>query len=1161
MPSKTEAKQRPNESTHRQLPDSKLLALFWDVSSDVAQKQLTGAKQLCEQLSKPNVPSTDLDYCADRLVKGLAASKYTSRLGFSQTLTLLLRKSVIKREDVIQKAQKLLPMKGDDRLNECVGRGLAYLAILNALPEEDDEKRELCLKLVSLFEGMRVIEGKKKHIVDLLCYRGYVLIAGMLHKKDFSSTLLPVVEKELNLDEAALAKSPDQLWLLLHLQGRFAKKLPAAACALGSKIVTDIVLVENILKHCASLPYVNDCFHPVCSLLVSRLEKGVRGRFFTDVVMKNFLKSSEKISQYFGFELLAHLIETVTDIDDVDFIWSHDVILLMVNILAKRNVRDTFLPHIDMVFRAISAVLKSNKPDDVKIRLVRNIAISHPHFDHIVNGRVVADLILASRDIAPQLLVSLVSGFPGMAKPESSKGRVLAFLKLLVTLKLPVDASDHQLVLLKFLGAVSFLSGSVDLGMDVSVELPGWIVKEREPGGPDRDAKSSVHACAVSLLDECCVGLCKLTSAKGRSIVELTHANYAVLWKLARWLKKMHVTKTLPDKLQSEWSKVYSVFKDLDYSAVDNPGKGIALLAIYGLLWSMKSPEVAGSMLDELLGIQESRTGGGKSKEWLAVCIDLMIGLLSVPNRFLRVPVQVAFFYLCDELKSLDQIQPLIDVIDASKSEQDLMKGTDEVDSEGDDGDEEDDDRSVSDDDVVENGKSSDPEWEDFSSDGDDEDEQSEKDMAMDVDPEFREKLRVALAEAGMGSAEGGDSGAEQDLDDDAMMRLDDTLAEVFRTYTKHKAGSKIKKQTEEELRAFRNRVFDLLNVFVQSGAPASLRVSIHPRLVQLAQKAAGRKVQSALFDRTVDLANRLSGLRFKWDEVSDVSIVDFLASIMNAAQNVTNPKLKRTLADGMGLCLRIVSLEGAPESAVSAFVEAVEGYFEKFAQDRAFNVGSALFSVCLGRAPEKFVSILGKCGDFLENPDVSIARKRDICELLLEFFSGNMAWLTKSEEKNGKTWKKFSKKLRSIFLAQLDFAQSDPDAFKQRYFGLLFNLVIQIGRKIPTNHLNVFSDSEDFIAKLTALSSKDEWSQEPLSRSRGIISSAFSNKQPHTLASTLLGTLKPKATTEEGKEPEKKKRKKNKKKKSKDEKTDGEKESKTPVKSEEGGSSDGGSD
>ncbi|KAF7643522.1 hypothetical protein LDENG_00238000 [Lucifuga dentata] len=225
--------------------------------------------------------------------------------------------------------------------------------------------------------------------------------------------------------------------------------------------------------------------------------------------------------------------------------------------------------------------------------------------------------------------------------------------------------------------------------------------------------------------------------------------------------------------------------------------------------------------------------------EWVEVMVDILLSLLSQPSRLIRQVCKTVFSSICPHVTAA-ALNAILDVLDPDRDEEEsAVVVTDDSDSsksqkkpKEDDDDEQDeemeDDKSDGADD--ESDEDDDDEAMEEEEEGEDEDEgeEEEEEEEEEVDQNFRlELMKVLKHQNALATEEDGSS--DEDLDDDAMMKLDKSLSALFseqkkKTQAKKEEKTKLHKE-KMLLRDFKIKVLDLVEVFVarQAGSPLVL--------------------------------------------------------------------------------------------------------------------------------------------------------------------------------------------------------------------------------------------------------------------------------------------------------------------------------------------------
>ncbi|XP_029483360.1 myb-binding protein 1A-like protein isoform X1 [Oncorhynchus nerka] len=217
-----------------------------------------------------------------------------------------------------------------------------------------------------------------------------------------------------------------------------------------------------------------------------------------------------------------------------------------------------------------------------------------------------------------------------------------------------------------------------------------------------------------------------------------------------------------------------------------------------------------------------SATAGEEEPHWAEVVVDILLSLLSQPSRHIRHVCRTVFSNICPHVTAR-ALTAILDVLDPDKDEEDSsIVVTDDKDSD-----------KIKKKDKKKKGKDEDDEeMNEDESDASDDDSDEGEDEAMEegseVDQNFRiELMKVLQNQGALATEEDGSDGDE--LDDEAMMKLDGSIAGLFLEQKKKmqaKKDEKDKLKKEKTLvRDFKIKVLDLVEVFLarQGSSPLVL--------------------------------------------------------------------------------------------------------------------------------------------------------------------------------------------------------------------------------------------------------------------------------------------------------------------------------------------------
>lgn len=289
--------------------------------------------------------------------------------------------------------------------------------------------------------------------------------------------------------------------------------------------------------------------------------------------------------------------------------------------------------------------------------------------------------------------------------------------------------------------------------------------------------------------------------------------------------------------------------------------EGLLLLYCLTLFQVYNGDAEAVEILEDLLGYHDhseqisSKTGVRNSEDQSDALIEILLSFASKPSKFLRRMINIIFEGIAPQVtsKGLESLVRILATKECVEGQQEMFDPADEdADSQDEDGDEASDVELVdSDVEVVSTSSASEKE----SEDGDEEDGEESEDEELAA---FDAKLAAALGtrkltDGAEGDDESSTSGAsDTDMDDDQMMVLDQKLAEVFRARQQETGKKKEKKDARETIVNFKNRVLDLIEIYLKVEYLASRSLQLLLPLLLLARKTKTKQ----LADRACNILN-----------------------------------------------------------------------------------------------------------------------------------------------------------------------------------------------------------------------------------------------------------------------------------------------------------------
>lgn len=241
-------------------------------------------------------------------------------------------------------------------------------------------------------------------------------------------------------------------------------------------------------------------------------------------------------------------------------------------------------------------------------------------------------------------------------------------------------------------------------------------------------------------------------------------------------------------------------------------------------------------MLDELAFCYSKFWGDKKSKkedrsDASNALVEILLSFASKPSKLFRRMSEQVFGVFADQITA-DGLQSLISVIEVKENlagQQEMFdQQDDDEDEEMEDVDSLDSDVEVIDVDDADEDDSDDDEEEE-------EEEEDEEELAA-----FDAKLAEALGTHHPGDD---DSDSDADMNDDEMEAVDEMLVKVFKARQQATTKKKDKQDAKETMTNFKNRVLDLLEIYVKKCHTSVLALDLILPLLRLTRKSTVKQI------------------------------------------------------------------------------------------------------------------------------------------------------------------------------------------------------------------------------------------------------------------------------------------------------------------------------
>ncbi|KAF3899746.1 DNA-directed DNA polymerase [Trichophyton interdigitale] len=870
--------------------DVKLVEIYDDLSNENDEIRLKAASELLSRFTpEANPEPEDVEKALLRLFRGLCSSRKAARLGFSIALTELLsilfgqaegeQKCGLAGWDV-SKAIDLLESNtnttsaesGQEERDHHFGRLFGAEAILkSSILFQPDVPFENWTRLLSLVFEL----ANKKPWLREEC--GYIIFYSIRDIGTRNRGTKYVDSALAALCGNNLAKTPEgiAIWLaamdlscsppVVFPSGVWSHDNPLSSRERASlaKIMKESSgqdasngeesKVKNSGVWNPKLPFAWD---PILTKLYSTAAgksqvegKGKKDKatqlsfldFWTEVVDCGlFAAASSEERKYWGFLVFMKVLNEAS-IDVAGQIFTQNFMRCLMNQLA---VEDRYL-HKIAVKAAKSIQARTSKEPDfaypalcglmgprgavnfdqiTKVKVVEKIVadVSHtaikqlmPFFEGLIVKPEADDKAAASRrQLIANFLQTIVKAFMTSAKEDDSDELDSAVQVIILTLarytyfssdtaKPPISDATRELFRNKIMASLNIIISNQKRPSDIAYKVVQKIRDMEETG----DSGKSI----IDVSD---------------SISESVHSAFKTLKKINK--------KGKPEDGQQ-----------------DQAAQGLKLLYSLTILQVYNGDADAVSMLDELKMcydkfLSHKKSNDEESEQASEALVEILLSFASKPSHLFRKMSEQVFGAFADKLTPTG-LQSLLAILDAKESlagQQELFdRNDDEDEGEGDDDDDEmDSDVEMIDGSDVEivdgesDSASDESEGEDEDEDEDEEDDDNEQNLA-----EFDAKLAAALgthrADKDLEASDGSDDGS--DMGDDDMEALDAQLVKVFQAREQASSKKKDKKDAKETMINFKNRVLDLLEIYVKKCYSNPLALDIIVPLLQLLRRSS----------------------------------------------------------------------------------------------------------------------------------------------------------------------------------------------------------------------------------------------------------------------------------------------------------------------------------
>ncbi|PGH19231.1 hypothetical protein AJ80_04096 [Polytolypa hystricis UAMH7299] len=886
--------------------DAKLVEIYEDLANENNEIRLKAAQELVSKFTPDKNPSDeDIEKALKRLFRGLCSGRKAARVGFSIALTEILsqifssaREQPSSEIDVSKAidlwvSQSTLEGKGvgQEERDYSFGRLFGAEAIVkSSVVFQESVPFEQWTRILSLLFEL----AQKKPWLREEC--GWILFCAI---QDIAVQKADVKYAETALRlccENGLVKTPEGVAIWLRAKDFFPNMVfPEGIWKHGGPLhIRERATLCKVMKQSSESESEqgkengqvqnsgiwNAKLHFAWGSLLQRLydqpaeelkskDKTTKSKeasfveFWTEVVDNGlFAAASSDERKFWGFLLFCKVLEEAP-IQFASLVFTKNFLRRLMNQLA---VEDRYLHKIALkALRSIQT--RVSKEPEFMLPALKGLLgpTGAANFDQITKTKTVEKIIATATpstlDPVIRFLEEMIAN-PGAEdeKAAATSRKYLAGL-LLSLVKVQMSAKS---------AAAEGVETSLQRIMEILARFAYFV--------PDPDTKQSAPA-PVPPVDEATQEFFrnKVTSCLNTIISDRKNSS-TILCALARKVHKMvesgdwgKLVIEMTGPIQESIDSAAKTLKKLSHKEkkIEKPGK--STIPAFILLFSMTILQVyngdadAVSMLDELAFCYSKFLGkkadSAEASEGSDALVEILLSFASKQSQLFRRISEQVFGAFADQVTGTG-LQSMIAILEADNSlagQQELFDNQDDDEENIEMADADDDE----DDDVEEieagsdAGPASDSDEEDDDDDSEEEEEDNDDELA-----EFDAKLAAALgthrADKDLEASDSDD--ADSDMNDEEMEALDAQLVKVFQARNNATSKRKDKKNAKETMINFKNRVLDLLEIYVKKSHSDIIALDLVIPLLRLIRKSTVAQIATRASNVLRDYARLCKG-------------------------------------------------------------------------------------------------------------------------------------------------------------------------------------------------------------------------------------------------------------------------------------------------------------
>jgi DNA polymerase phi len=829
--------------------DAQLAKIYNDLADDVQAVRIKAAGEVIRNLSaKSDHQIERIEKAIARLIKGLCSGRKAARLGFSIALSEVIRLALDLKASGITLAKLTAKIAefttahvtagGQERRDYLLGRRFAYQAVLQSGVGSN--------AAVSSQEWQDFVAA----LMTLMCEKQWLRreCGAMLYEylvgvgKGLPADRLQTIVDALHAN--ALWKTPEgvAIWLMLTKSSTKVKlpkgvwqhndPLSANERPTLSKVVQEIPIDDEQQGGKAGSGSRQTAPSFAWPVILAELYGGSRSakdftQFWTQVVESGlFHASSSAERKALGFQILAMAITSAPS-PLLRQLFTPNLTRCIIN---QRAGAQRYL--FDAAKASLNSVVARSKQDpSATSGLIQGlIEEGAANFDQATKTKTIETLLSQCNSDALAGVVDFVQKLmrkPNVKQDEQAQAdaqrRMLADLLLSIvrTHKEPSELFVKHDSKQKHATPSAWLNSV----LDTFIELGYCEPAESDEVSPA--LSDSTKSICRTRLSSCVAQLMNLPLADASTAV------YGLL-KALRSSKRSYFQSTASKETKALVKRTDKAIQDAQDKVAKTKNQSKAATAqAFALLFAMSVFQIYNEEPDAVPVLEDLHACAGdwgKDSESASVLIELLLSFVSKQSALFRKLAEQVFSAFTGSLTA-EGLQSMLDILTQKES----LSGQQELFAQGEDGDgageeEESDNGSaidvedMSDVEMIDgeavgvdgsdkSGSDDEDEDSDDESSGDDDevDEEDDEELAA-----FDKKLAEALGTAGF-DMDGDEDDQDSDMNDEDMLAIEPALEKVFKEIKKRSGKKQDNKEAKDNIINFKNRVLDLLTIYVKA--------------------------------------------------------------------------------------------------------------------------------------------------------------------------------------------------------------------------------------------------------------------------------------------------------------------------------------------------------